>query len=54
MKTKVFTNQCKSCTKCVKFKDNDEIKKYCVWGKSNKLLTEPKGNEIKDCKLIGR
>jgi hypothetical protein len=66
MKTKVLTKNCKNCTKCVKLdklihhsawgysNELDKDKKYCVWGKSKKLLTEPKGNEMKDCKLIGR
>jgi hypothetical protein len=58
-RTKVYTNQCKVCTKCVSHPEYDNnlepITKMCVWGNSKrkKELVEPKGKMV-DCKLIGK
>ncbi len=53
MRTKVLTNQCKSCTKNVIDPDNEK-QRVCVWGKGKKLLLKQKGKKKLDCKLIVR
>lgn len=59
MSKKVYTKQCKVCTKCAPHPEYNNtlepIIEMCTWGKSKryKELVEPNG-KMEDCKLIGK
>jgi len=48
MRKKVFTKDCPSCKLCA-VQDNSNF--VCNWGKTPKLMFEPKGKKVLRCNL---